>query len=136
MKKFTRFTKKGFTLIEIVMAIVIIGMLAIMALPKYMDLNEESLVAERDGIVSSVNAAILLKHSKNMSLRGEDTYPRELDNEPIGRCIKCFGNVMNNPLDDKNWKKVEPNVYVFTIGDDAFRYTYSSKNGSFRDLYK
>ena len=50
-------TQKGFTLIELVMVIVILGILAAVAIPKYIDMKTDALSAALDGVVGTINSA-------------------------------------------------------------------------------
>jgi len=67
MKKLTQRrmnTQAGFTLIELVVVIVILGILAVTAAPKFIDLQGDARKAVREGVVASVQSALSLGHAK------------------------------------------------------------------------
>ena len=55
---------KGFTLIELVIVIVILGILAATAAPKFIDLTGDARAAVMEGVEGSVNSAADIAHAK------------------------------------------------------------------------
>ncbi len=64
----------GFTLIEIVMVIVLLGVLAAIAIPKYIDLKKDAQNATADGIVASISSSAAIGYAKS-AITGTATYP-------------------------------------------------------------
>ncbi|HLQ67837.1 MAG TPA: type II secretion system protein [Candidatus Limnocylindrales bacterium] len=64
----------GFTLIELVIVIVILGILAAVAIPKYEDMREQARVATLKGEVGSIRSAVAIQYAKN-ALNGAATFP-------------------------------------------------------------
>lgn len=55
--------QRGFTLIELVMVIVILGVLAAVAIPKFVDLKADAQVAALQGVVGGINSASAVNYA-------------------------------------------------------------------------
>ena len=144
---------QAFTLVELVIVIAIVGILAAIAIPRFIDIRNEAYISQRDGIVGAVRAGILTVASKNQVNQGAGTFPPELESVwlTIGtvgglshagatacNTNPCFELIMEGGYSDTHWTEQNGLTYVFdsptgagpVFGDKT--YTYTPTTGTFQ----
>jgi len=109
-------SEKGFTLIEIVIAIVIIGILSAIAIPKYEDMREEARTATIKGQLGTIRAAIAIQYAKS-ALGGTAAFPT------LNGTIFMEGSVPKEPVNRSNAVKTTGGV------DNAGGWQYTAATG-------
>lgn len=70
--------KKGFTLIELIFVIVILGILASIAIPKFSQTQESAVIAKGKSDISAIRCAIINERQSRI-IRGETGFITTLD---------------------------------------------------------
>lgn len=117
--------KNGFTIIELIFIIVIIGILAGIGIPRLLVSRDDATLAKIRADVASIRGAISNSYNGRLML-GNPTYPAssELDNGN-----KLFGNLLGSGV-GKEWGR-EGGVYTLKAIGKQTTFTYDSGNGTF-----
>lgn len=121
----------AFTLVELIMVIVIIGLLAAVVIPKFTDVRTQAQSAAEDGTVAAIKSGVQLVHMAELA-KGNDTWPSTLDSAANGDASTTnplFTDVIDGGVTDKNWRKTGTRRYTY-VPTNA-RFVYNRTTGQF-----
>ncbi|MDD2702697.1 MAG: type II secretion system protein [Candidatus Omnitrophica bacterium] len=121
----------AFTFIELFIVIILIGILAGVVVPRFVDFRNEAQMAAEEASVRSIRSAIKLYSIDSALKDRKPFYPAVLDNANAGYAApenSLFGIVLQNPISDHRWRKENDTRYKGPTGN---YYTYDPVAGTF-----
>ena len=134
--------RNAFTMIELIFVIVVIGILASIAVPRFAATRDDATFVRAKSQVAAIRSGIALQRSQNM-LQGLSAIPARLDSASasasIGTPLFYFNdgnasNILQTPIlvDNNAWTKTGVNAYSVNIGaGQAVPFIYNGATGTF-----
>lgn len=135
--------KKGFTMIELIFVIVILGILAAVAIPKFAATRDDAQMTKGRSDVAAIRSAIVSERQTRL-LQGDSTYINHLDglgatsndgdllfnnNGTATRVLLQYG--IASGTTNGHWRKTAVDTYRFHVLNADTQFSYTQATGVF-----
>jgi prepilin-type N-terminal cleavage/methylation domain-containing protein len=123
----------GWTLIELMIVIILLGILSVSYMAKFFDISETSHKKFNEKVLSDLRDAITLYNADALLKGYTPVYPSTLDDAQLDRASESnsfFVNVLHYPGIIAGWEKIGAYQYR-PLSGDVHTYEYNPGDGKF-----
>ena len=121
--------KRSFTLIELIFVIIVIGVLAAVALPKFTEALNQADIGKAKSTVTAIRSGLQVYKNKHILL-GESPYPSSLDSGSGKLFDVVLPDGITPSTDNGGWSKSN-DYYIYHTPEGDIAFEYNSTQGSF-----
>lgn len=118
-------TKGGFTMVEIVFVLVIMGILASLLAPKISSAVEDSQIQKAKSELASIRSAIYRLKQERILQGVSEIYPKTLQGK------SGIFSAITKVRFSSHWSIKNAKTYAYTLGKNSTPFVYSDTNGTF-----
>ena len=123
-------SKSAFTMIEMVFVIVILGILAAIAIPKFAATRTDAQISKARADISAIRSAIMTERQSRL-IKGDSAWITQLsDNNSTlftgsdaNHTLLLYG--VSSGTTDGHWRRTAVNTYVFKVGGQDCTFSYN-----------
>ena len=123
--------RRGLTLIELIFVIIVIGILAGLAVPKFFEVSKEAFISKAQSKVSAIRAGLQTYKTKHI-LQGQSPYPATLDSNSSSLFDQVLPTATTPGTKPGEWERESNTTYKFHLnGNEVIIFDYDKTKGTF-----